>query len=278
MARVDIRLSFFNAELSYIIENYLVLIYGCAKISYSLNRYLKVMGKKQTAFTMSLKNCLSRTMCVMSGRQQGNYLISLYLVTKVLFIINVIGQLFVLSVFLGTEYNMYGINVLQELFRGDDWTQSDRFPRVTMCDLKVRRLGNVHRYTVQCVLPINLFNEKIYLFLWFWMVFVATMSCLSLLTWSVRSVFFRDRVNYVKKHIVLMETDNALVDISFKDNGGEFLRHFVEEYLRQDGVFVLRLVGHNTNAITVTEFVWDLWKKYRQLPEDSNNTSGISST
>jgi hypothetical protein len=41
---------------------------------------------------------------------------------------------------------------------------------------------------------------------------------------------------------------------------------FVEEYLRQDGVFVLRLIGHNTNAITVTEFVCALWDEYRAKP------------
>ena len=41
---------------------------------------------------------------------------------------------------------------------------------------------------------------------------------------------------------------------------------FVDKYLMQDGVFVLRLVGHNTNAITVTEFVCSLWDNYRQKP------------
>ena len=222
---------------------------------------------------MSVKNCLSRTVCFMSGRRQGNYLISLYLVTKVLFIINVISQLFVLNSFLGTDYNFYGINVLRELFAGEDWTQSERFPRVTMCDLKVRRLGNVQRYTVQCVLPINLFNEKIYLFLWFWMVFIATMSCLSLLTWTLRSLFYTDRRRYVKKHIVLMEEEDDEDGVHIKDDNGKHFKSFMEEYLRQDGVFVLRLIGHNTNAITVTEFVWELWQKYRREHAEESDGS-----
>ena len=226
-----------------------------------------------------MKNAFSRTFCILCGRRHGNYLIGLYLFTKVLFIINVTGQLFALNSFLGMNYNAYGIDVVGELLRGADWTESDRFPRVTMCDLKVRRLGNVQRYTVQCVLPINLFNEKIYLFLWFWMVFVATMACLSLLTWTLRSLFYSDRMRYVKKHIALMQEENRDGDLDIKsEDGKRHFRSFMQEYLQQDGVFVLRLVGHNTNAITVTEFVWDLWKNYCRQPRDKNDTSSVTST
>ena len=245
-------------------------------------RYLNAIGaktKNQPRFTVSVKNAFSRTFCISYGRRHGNYLVGLYLFTKVLFIINVTCQLFALNSFLGMNYNMYGFDVVGELLRGDDWTESDRFPRVTMCDLKVRRLGNVQRYTVQCVLPINLFNEKIYLFLWFWMVFVATMACVSLLTWTMRSVFNSDRMRYVKKHIVLMQEQSGGDDLDIKSTDGRrHFRSFVQEYLQQDGVFVLRLVGHNTNAITVTEFVWDLWKKYCHQPRDNNDTSSVTST
>jgi len=43
---------------------------------------------------------------------------------------------------------------------------------------------------------------------------------------------------------------------------------FVEDYLKQDGVLVMRLVGHNTNAITVTEFVCSLWDNYCKVSDE----------
>ena len=227
-------------------------------------RYLTSQREYRTGCTVSLKHFISRTCCLICGRRYGNYLVVLYVFCKLIFIANVIGQLFALNAFLGTDFHLYGIDVMRSLANGEDWTASPRFPRVTMCDFKVRRLGNVQRYTVQCVLPINLFNEKIYLFLWFWMVFVAAITCVSLITWALRSAFRVDRHRYIKKHLRLM-------DKLQRDTDKEQLVKFVEDYLRQDGVFVLRLVGHNTNAITVTEFVCSLWDEYRSKPVLESN-------
>jgi len=221
-------------------------------------RYLTSQRELKTGCTISMKHVLSRTVCFMCGRRHGNYLVSLYLLVKLLHLVNVVGQLFVLNAFLGQSFHLYGIDVLRSLVAGDDLTTSPRFPRVTMCDFKIRRLGNVQRYSVQCVLPINLFNEKIFLFVWFWMAFVAAATTASLLMWAMRVAFRVDRHRYVKKHLRLME---RLQDR--KEDRGRAV-NFVEKYLRQDGVFVMRLVGHNTNAITVTEFVCSLWDNYRR--------------
>jgi len=42
------------------------------------------------------------------------------------------------------------------------------------------------------------------------------------------------------------------------------VRGFVDHYLRPDGVFVLRLIGHNTNGLTVTELLCSLWDNYQR--------------
>ena len=38
---------------------------------------------------------------------------------------------------------------------------------------------------------------------------------------------------------------------------------FVRSYLSQDGVFVLRLLAHNTSTVTATEFVTALWDNFK---------------
>lgn len=220
------------------------------------DRYLASMNNPRPGCTMSIKSLLASTCFRTCGRRHGNYLTMFYLVSKVLFIANVIIQLFALNFFLGHQFSMYGIHVAQSLLAGEDWTASPRFPRVTMCDFNVRRLGNVHRYTVQCVLPINLFNEKIYLFVWFWMIFVAAASCFSLFKWTLRAMFARDGRLYVKKHLKMIH------DMSGESEKRR-LTSFVDKYLKADGVFVLRLLAHNTNTITATEFISSLWDYYK---------------
>ena len=66
------------------------------------------------------------------------YLTAAYVCIKLIYAANVIGQLFLLNKFLGTDYHFYGVDVLRRMAAGEDWTTSQRFPRVTICDFFVR--------------------------------------------------------------------------------------------------------------------------------------------
>jgi len=227
-----------------------------------------------TSCNISLKHFFTRTCFRFCGRRHGNYLIAVYLAVKLLFLVNVVGQLFALNLFLGQDFHLFGIEVLRAMIAGYDWTTSPRFPRVTLCDFRIRRLANVQRYTVQCVLPINLFNEKIFLFVWFWMATVAALTALSLCMWVARVAFHVDRHRYVRHHLRLMDR--------LHDGRAESTRRqvigFVDHYLQPDGVFVLRMIGHNTNSLTVTELLCSLWDYYRSKGMVSDLERPVSGT
>ncbi len=187
--------------------------------------------------------------------------------SKVLYIANVIGQLFVLNSVLATDFNIYGFEALDYWSKGKEWTESPgvAFPRVTFCDFNIRRLGNIHRYTVQCTLPLNMYNEKIFTFLWFWMVFVAFASCLDLVQWLIRYFMESDKVLFLFNHLRNLEKINKGSDER------EAVQKFYERCLRQDGVFLLRLIGHNTNNIVVSDItgaLWDRWQEFLQRKQE----------
>ncbi len=169
-----------------------------------------------------------------------------------------VGQLLVLNSVLSVDFGIYGIEVILWMLNSKDWTESPgvAFPRVTMCNFHIRRLGNVPRNSVQCVLPINMYTEKIYTFLWFWMIFVAITTAFSLLMWLGRVIYSQDRITYVRNHLKMLKKLKTETD-------DERSVKFIKDYLKLDGVFLLRLIGHNTNSVAVSDIIgamWDLWK------------------
>ncbi|PIO65181.1 putative innexin-3, partial [Teladorsagia circumcincta] len=120
-----------------------------------------------------------RLFCFRFGRGLGSYVSMLYLFVKFLYLVNIFTQFYILNSFLGSDYTFWGFQTFRDLWNGREWLDSGVFPRVTMCDFKIRRLANTHKYTVQCVLMINMFNEKIYLFIWFWFLLVAISTAIN---------------------------------------------------------------------------------------------------
>lgn len=56
---------------------------------------------------------------IIFGKRQGNYLLVVYLFTKLLFIGNVVCQLFLLNKFLGNKYNLYGLELLMNILNAN---------------------------------------------------------------------------------------------------------------------------------------------------------------
>lgn len=110
---------------------------------------------KETSPTSSFKQKFMyflKTCCVTKGKRSGNYLTVLFIITRLMYTLNSFLQLFMLNHFLGNDFLLLGFEVIAKVWVGDDWAQLKRFPRVTMCDFKIREVGITHRYTVRITL------------------------------------------------------------------------------------------------------------------------------
>jgi hypothetical protein len=206
------------------------------------------------------------------GKRKGVYLTGLYLFTKLLYVLNVVAQFVILNAFLGPQYTFWGLGILQDLIAGRAWEESGHFPRVTLCDFNVRVLGNIHRWTVQCVLMINMFNEKIYIFFWFWFAFVGFLSILSFFYWFLATVFKNFQRGFVEKYL---RVTGVISDYStVRDQ--RLLSDFISKFLRPDGVFLLRLIQTNGGDLLVGEIINALFSRYRTKLEERAPSQAVT--
>jgi hypothetical protein len=113
----------------------------------------------------------------------GLYAIRFFL-CEVLNFANVLGQIYFTDFFLGYEFRNYGFDVLAY----SEMEPEDRpdpmakvFPKVTKCTFhNYGPSGTVEKKDGLCVLPLNIINEKIYIFIWFWLIIVTIVSALAL--------------------------------------------------------------------------------------------------
>ena len=121
---------------------------------------------------------------------------------EVLNFINILGQIFFTDMFLGGEFTTYGSDVLNmsEQPPQDRYDpMADVFPKVTKCTFhKFGPSGTVENFDGLCILPLNIINEKIYIFLWYWFIIVCIISGIQLIMSLLRMFVPRSREFMVK--------------------------------------------------------------------------------
>ncbi|XP_063984462.1 innexin inx7-like [Diachasmimorpha longicaudata] len=122
-------------------------------------------------------------------------------ICETLNLVNVILQIYLTNSFLGGSFLDLGVRVVEY----DDWTSGVSpldmvFPKVTKCIFhKYGASGGVEKWDALCVMALNIVNEKIYLFLWFWFIILALISGVAVV-WRLASMFLyskSDRFNRV---------------------------------------------------------------------------------
>lgn len=163
-----------------------------------MHRYLLTKKEKTKVTCRDYFGWALRGCCACRRTSSGNFLVIIFLLTKIGYSINAVGQFFLLNVFLGKEFHFYGILIVKAIINNEEYETSEMFPTITLCDFRMRAVNNIQGHTLQCVLPINLFNEKIFICIWFGLLILSTMNLTKLIFWIVSVCMNKEQTKYVK--------------------------------------------------------------------------------
>uniref|UniRef100_A0A1I8H7Z8 Innexin n=1 Tax=Macrostomum lignano TaxID=282301 RepID=A0A1I8H7Z8_9PLAT len=169
--------------------------------------------------------------CIVLTKRTGFVLVGSYLLIKLLYVKNSALQLVIMQEFLGMNHTLWGLQLLVNMLTRREWEQTGIFPRVARCDVLVDNVGQSNLYTMQCVLPNNMLNEKMYLFLWLWTWAVLLFTACSFLSWPSRP---RCGPRGYLKIMTPIHADEKML-----------AKRFVNNFLRYDGVFILKMIRYN---------------------------------
>jgi len=136
-----------------------------------------------------------------------------FIFCEVLNLVNILFQIYLMDLFFGGQFTKYGADVLsvtETAIEARDDPMNRVFPKVTKCTFhKYGPSGTIERQDGLCILAMNIINEKIYVFLWFWFIGLTVWTAvhlmirvLSVASQYVRYLLFCNRVKSVNRNDV----------------------------------------------------------------------------
>lgn len=183
-----------------------------------------------------------------------------FLLCEVMNFLNVIMQIYLVDEFLGGTFTTYGLDVLNYV----QLDQDDRvdpmvriFPRMTKCSFhRFGASGDVQKYDALCILPLNIINEKIYIVMWFWFLFLAFITGVWLIVRLLMLIQPEMRFKYLNQQASLTKDADIRYVLKKLDIGDWFL---------------LSMMCKNMDAQWFRVLIIGLAGKLRDLEENKRN-------
>ncbi|XP_069687407.1 innexin inx7-like [Periplaneta americana] len=129
---------------------------------------------------------------------------------EILNFINICLQIFITDVFLGGAFWTLGPSLVSSDMSKLINPLEVIFPKVTKCTFhKYGPSGSLQNHDALCVMALNVVNEKLYSFLWFWFVILAMVSFMGLL-WRLLTVVFHSRSGVLNAFVFKMTCPQSI--------------------------------------------------------------------
>lgn len=201
----------------------------------------------------------------------------IYLSIKLIYIFNIVVQLVSLNYLMNFHFDLKYLFDRFRIYSNPIENKTSQFPSNVFCDFFIRFLGkNKHRHTIQCLLPINIFNEKIFIFAYFWLIFLLICTSYNFLVhWLFFLLFDRQIVDTRQRRPRLWVSigNNAddqrteeITQLNRNFHSVKLDKNFSRNYLKSDGLLMMKLVDVNTDLVTINDLIDALWEFYQLEP------------
>lgn len=159
-----------------------------------------------------------------------------YFFCEILNFVNVVGNIFFVDKFLGHTFLNYGTKVI-EFSNSEPESRTDPmiaiFPRMTKCLFRTYGpSGSIQTHDALCILPLNILNEKIFIFLWFWFIILSVLSGLALLYSIGIAVYPPIRETILKRRFKFRVPEGVATIVAKTQVGDFLLLHLLGQNLR----------------------------------------------
>ncbi|XP_058821024.1 innexin inx7 isoform X2 [Topomyia yanbarensis] len=191
----------------------------------------------ETKYTLRSKFELNKKLDIARDAFHKHILINQLWAFKLVFcetlnLLNVLTQVWFTNKFLSGRFYHLGLDFIEEDFTGTMDVLDTVFPKVTKCHFhKYGPSGTIQKHDALCVMALNVINEKIFTFLWFWYAIVIIVS-ISALIWRLitlwqhsRSMRFNEFVFSFAYPGILITNDMQVITKSFSFSDWLFLYH-----------------------------------------------------
>ena len=237
-------------------------------ITFNLDETVESLRQAQLSGTETRKSMFQDAARVVESLlKRNNVLLGiLYLVVKLLYLINLIGQFIFVTIFFRNA-----ILVKAGSFRKFDIEAYIRplLARVVLCDFQVRQLSKVHSYTLQCTLCITDIYEKLYVFLWYWIFFLGVVTSVNLILWAgfLFIPAFRDgKISSYIKAIPGAEKDSSSIT------------RFISGTLGFDGSLLLSMISENSSEMVAANLSQEMFNVFQMKDHPVPSTQPVQST
>ena len=193
--------------------------------------------------------------------------------------INAIFNFILLDIFIGGEFLNLGVRWLQASGVEDDKLLKEIFPRMTNCLWKQHgTAGHYETRLYMCILATNIVTEKVFVFLWFWLIFLIINSACVALYYGLLLFSNNEGVRY---YFLAFAVKTTRKKIRYDDKHGTLEQEIsegkkVNKYLSKlpsTNFFFLYCLANNVDYSTLQDILRGVSEKSKEIVEADGTAS-----